>query len=87
MIKALAHPTRLHIAEILSDGPVCVSDIQAKAGSDLSTISKHLSIMRDAGWLSSQKQGLHIFYSLSCSCLDDFLRCVDTLASNPNSCC
>ena len=87
VIKALAHPTRLHIAEILSDGPVCVSDIQAKAGSDLSTISKHLSIMRDAGWLSSQKQGLHIFYSLSCSCLDDFLRCVDTLASNPNSCC
>jgi len=87
VIKALAHPTRLQIAEILAHGPACVSDLQAKVGSDLSTISKHLAIMRQAGWLTSKKKGLHIFYSLSCSCLDDFLRCVDTLASNPNSCC
>lgn len=87
VIKALAHPTRLQIAEILSNGPVCVSDIQAAVGSDLSTVSKHLTIMREAGWLTSDKQGLHIYYRLSCSCLDDFLRCVDTLASNPNSCC
>ena len=87
VIKALAHPTRLQIAEILSSGPACVSDLQAKVGSDLSTISKHLTIMRQAGWLISEKQGLHIFYSLSCACLDDFLRCVDTLANHPNSCC
>ena len=87
VIKALAHPTRLQIAEILSNGPVCVSDLQAKLGGDLSTISKHLTVMRHAGWLTSDKQGLHIFYSLSCPCLDDFLRCVDILANNPSSCC
>ncbi|MGC6466125.1 MAG: ArsR/SmtB family transcription factor [Akkermansiaceae bacterium] len=87
VIKALAHPTRLLVAEFLRDGPCCVSDIHQHVGGDLSTVSKHLTIMREAGWLTSEKEGLHIHYQLSCSCLDDFLRCVDTLADNPSSCC
>lgn len=87
VIKALAHPTRLQIAELLGKGPCCVSDIQAQVGGDLSTVSKHLTIMRQAGWLTSEKKGLHIHYRLSCICLDEFLRCVDILATNPNQCC
>lgn len=86
VIKALAHPSRLRIAEILSTGPACVTEIHREIGGDLSTVSKHLTIMREAGWLTAEKNGLHIFYQLSCPCLDDFLRCIDTLAST-NSCC
>ncbi|MFT6498859.1 MAG: ArsR family transcriptional regulator [Akkermansiaceae bacterium] len=41
-------------------------------------------MMREAGWLTCQKTGLHIYYSLACDCLDDFLCCVDSLSTNSN---
>lgn len=85
VIKALAHPTRLRIIEFLSSGPRCVSAIQAEVGSDLSTVSKHLSLMREAGWVSCEKRGLQIYYEIACTCLEDFLRCVDTLARETES--
>lgn len=87
VIKALAHPTRLRIVEILAKSPTCVTDLQLAVGGDLSTVSKHLTVMRLAGWIEAEKNGLHVVYQLSCACLDDFLRCIDTLASNPESCC
>ncbi|MEM1084897.1 MAG: metalloregulator ArsR/SmtB family transcription factor [Verrucomicrobiota bacterium] len=90
VIKALAHPTRLQLAEALrGDGVCCVGELHARVGGDLSTVSKHLSLMRDAGWIKSEKRGLHIHYSLACDCLGEFLRCVDQLAatSNKENCC
>lgn len=89
VIKALAHPTRLQIAEALVDGPLCVSDLRALTKYDLSTVSKHLNLMRQAGWICCEKQGLHVFYELSCPCFKEFLRCVDTLAKSPQDpeCC
>jgi len=88
IIKALAHPTRLRIAEILASGPSCVGDLHQKIGGDLSTVSKHLTIMRQAGWLTCQKSGLQVHYTLACDCLDDFLRCIDSLAQGqPDSNC
>lgn len=80
VIKALAHPTRLRITEVLSEAPRCVSAIQALVGGDISTVSKHLSLMREAGWVSCEKDGLHIRYQIACGCLEEFLRCVDSLA-------
>ncbi len=87
VIKALAHPTRLSIAQALAEGPMVVGEIHALAGGDLSTVSKHLSLMRQAGWLACEKKGLHIHYRLACDCLDDFLRCVDSLAGSGPDCC
>ena len=87
VIKALAHPTRLRVAELLAQKPSCVSELHQQIGGDLSTVSKHLSIMREAGWLTCHKTGLHIHYSLACNCLDEFLRCVDSLAQDPSNCC
>lgn len=87
VIKALAHPTRLAIAEALSRGPLCVGELQARVGGDLSTVSKHLSLMREAGWLACEKRGLHVHYFLACDCLDQFLHCVDTLAGPDPNCC
>ena len=81
IIKALAHPARLEIAQALAAGPRCVSDLQALVGSDISTVSKHLALMRKAGWISCRKDGLHIFYRLACPCLNEFLQCVDSLGA------
>ena len=89
IIKALAHPTRLQIAESLFDGPRCVSDLHAETGFDLSTVSKHLNLMREAGWIRCEKKGLQVFYELACPCFKVFLNCVDSLvaAASDSDCC
>lgn len=79
VIKALAHPSRLAIAEALQDGERCVCDLRELVGTDLSTVSKHLSVMRRAGLVSTEKRGLKVFYRLRCPCLLSFLECVDSL--------
>jgi DNA-binding transcriptional ArsR family regulator len=90
VIKALAHPSRLLIAEALLDGEQCVCDLQELVGADMSTVSKHLSLMRSAGVLVCEKRGLNIYYRLACGCLGDFLRCVDQMTParpRQKSCC
>ena len=87
VIKALAHPTRLAIAEALAAGPRCVSDLHALTDADLSTVSKHLTLMRQAGWIACEKRGQHVHYRLACDCLPTFLQCIDSLASDHSDCC
>lgn len=87
VIKALAHPTRLAIAEALAEGPLCVSDLHALTDADLSTVSKHLTLMRQAGWIACEKRGQHVHYRLACDCLPTFLQCIDSLASDHSDCC
>ncbi len=79
IIKALAHPSRLAIAEALEAGERCVCDLTDLIGADMSTVSKHLTVMRDAGLLDAEKRGLKVFYRLRCACLMSFLDCVDDL--------
>ncbi|MGB3119189.1 MAG: metalloregulator ArsR/SmtB family transcription factor [Verrucomicrobiales bacterium] len=79
LIKALAHPSRLAIAEALQDGERCVCDLRELVGSDLSTVSKHLTVMREAGLLELEKRGLNVYYRLKCPCLLSFFECVDAL--------
>lgn len=79
VIKALAHPSRLAIAEALEEGERCVCDLTDLVGADMSTVSKHLTVMRAAGLLDAEKRGLKVFYRLRCACLMSFLDCVDDL--------
>ncbi len=79
VIKALAHPSRLAIAEALQEGERCVQDLTKLVGADISTVSKHLTLMRDVGLLETEKRGLHVFYKLRCPCLTSFFECVDSL--------
>jgi ArsR family transcriptional regulator len=79
-IKALAHPSRLLIIESLHAGERCVCELRELTGTDLSTVSKHLAILRKAGLVTSQKRGLKVFYRLCCDCLVPFLNCLDQLS-------
>jgi ArsR family transcriptional regulator len=81
VIKALAHPARLEIVQALAAGDRCVSELQALVGGDLSTVSKHLTLMRKAGWIDCQKQGQQVRYRLACDCLPTFLRCVEDIGN------
>jgi ArsR family transcriptional regulator, arsenate/arsenite/antimonite-responsive transcriptional repressor len=83
IIKALAHPTRLFIVEELEKGDRCVNELTAMIGSDMSTVSKHLSVLKNAGIITDSKSGTSIFYHLKTPCILGFIGCVeDVLESN-----
>ena len=79
VIKALAHPSRVLIAEALTEGEKCVCELTELVGADISTVSKHLSVMRAVGLVEVEKRGLNQFYRLRCPCLLEFFRCVDLI--------
>ncbi len=81
VIKAMAHPSRLAMAEAMQQGERCVCDLRDIVGADLSTVSKHLAVMRKAGLVDMEKRGLNVFYRLRCPCLLSFLDCVDNLGA------
>lgn len=85
ILKAIAHPSRLLITEALMSGERCVQELRDMVGDDLSTVSKHLSILRTAGVLVSEKRGQNVFYALACDCFGDFLHCVDRVCPRPKS--
>ncbi len=82
MIKALAHPARLLVIDKLSKGETCVCELTKLIGSDISTVSKHLLVLRNAGIVNTEKRGLQVFYSLNCPCVIDFLECSERAVRN-----
>jgi DNA-binding transcriptional ArsR family regulator len=85
VIKALAHPSRVLIAEALIDEERCVCELTELVGADISTVSKHLSVMKNAGLVEIEKRGLNVYYRLSCPCLMEVFRCVDLIVRNHRS--
>ena len=79
VLKAMAHPTRLFLADRLRDGEKCVRELTAMVGADISTVSKHLAILKSAGIVLDRKQGLQVFYSLRFPCVLDFFTCVESV--------
>jgi ArsR family transcriptional regulator len=79
IIKALAHPTRIFIVEELEKGELCVCELQEMIGDDMSTISKHLAILKNAGFISFEKRGLNMFYRLNTPCALKFLECSEKI--------
>ena len=77
ILKALAHPARLLMVDALAQGPLCVCELRAMVGSDLSTVSKHLSVLKNAGIVADEKRGAQVFYRLRCPCVTDFLVCAE----------
>jgi len=80
VLKSLSHPTRLFIVDQLSSGERCVCELQQEIGADMSTVSKHLALLREAGVVRSEKRGTQVFYSLAGSCVPGFLDCIGRLA-------
>ncbi|HCE00790.1 MAG TPA: transcriptional regulator [Armatimonadetes bacterium] len=81
VLKALAHPVRVQLIEQLSRGERCVCEIHAIVGSDLTTVSKHLSVLKSAGLVSDERRGQQVFYTLLVPCLNSFVECVDAVVS------
>jgi len=77
IIKALAHPARLFMVEELKNGERCVCELQEMIGYDMSTVSKHLSVLKNAGIVLDRKEGTSSYYSLKVPCILNFFDCVE----------
>lgn len=84
VLKALGHPSRLLMLEALAEGERCVCDLQALVGSDMSTVSKHLSLLREAGLVQSRKEGLWVHYRLAAA-VPELLDAVDRVLGQPRA--
>ncbi|MBE0501881.1 MAG: winged helix-turn-helix transcriptional regulator [Desulfuromonadales bacterium] len=77
VLKAMAHPSRLFIIEELEKGERCVCDLTEMIGADISTVSKHLSLLKQAGIVIDEKRGNQVFYRLRVPCIINFFGCVE----------
>lgn len=75
IFKALGHPSRLLMADAMRSGEKCVCELRDLVGGDMSTVSRHLAVLRDAGVIVGEKRGTNIYYRLLLTCLDGFLGC------------
>jgi DNA-binding transcriptional ArsR family regulator len=72
--KALAHPVRLQILDMLRSGEVCVCHMETALGKRQAYISQQLMVLRDAGLVESRKDGLSVFYRLIDEVVFDLLE-------------
>lgn len=79
VMKAMAHPSRLLIIDKLAEGERCVQELTAMIGADMSTVSKHLGVMKQAGIVEDEKRGLQVFYTLKVPCVVSLFSCIEAV--------
>ena len=79
IVKAMAHPARLFIVDQLSRREHCVCELTEMIGTDVSTVSRHLSILKAAGIVQDDKRGTQVFYRLRVPCVLNFFSCVESV--------
>ena len=77
IFKALGHPARIRMIQALAEEEKCVCYLVEVAGLGWSTVSRHLSVLREAGVITCEKRGLQVFYRLALPCVIRFLDCLE----------
>jgi ArsR family transcriptional regulator len=76
VLKALAHPSRLLLVERLEQRARCVSELTRLVGADVTTVSKHLAVLKRAGIVAAERRGMQVYYRLAMPCVMGFFNCV-----------
>ena len=74
IFKALAHPLRLKMVEMLLDDECCVTDVSNALGMPQSTSSQHISILKNAGVVFPKKYGTRTCYFVNEGIVTDILK-------------
>ena len=77
VLKAIAHPSRLLIIEELARQERCVNELTAMVGADMSTVSKHLTVLKNVGLIEDDKRGTMVYYRLRTPCIQNVFACVE----------
>jgi ArsR family transcriptional regulator len=81
VFRALGNETRLQITTALSERESCVSDLRERVGASWSTVSQHLSVLKNAGVVDCTKQGNQVLYRLALPCVATFVHCLEAVAN------
>jgi len=81
ILKALAHPVRLQILDALREESECVCHLTTLLGKRQAYISQQLSVLREAGLVVDEKEGLNVFYRVSD---ERVFRILDALREAPD---
>ena len=80
--KALAHPMRIRILELLSDGDKTVNELQSILGSEGSAVSQQLAVLRSKNVVQGLKDGTSVIYSLRDPRIKDLLLVAKQIFDN-----
>lgn len=75
-MKALAHPARLRLVDELAAGERCLCELQPLFNQDKSTLSRHVSALRNAGIVSERREGVRVYLQLATPCILKVFDCV-----------
>lgn len=73
LFKALGHPARVRVLEVLSEGEHTVSDLQPLVGIESSHLSQQLGVLRRAGLVTTRREGSSVHYALRDPLVADLL--------------
>jgi len=85
VLKALGHESRLLIVHRLGTGDCTAGELTDLVGSDQSTVSKHLAVLRLHGIVKDRRDGNRVVYSLRTPCILDFFACTGRVISELHS--
>ncbi len=78
-LRALADPTRRKILEILKGGSMSAGEISERFEMTAAAVSRHLSVLKDAGLIRDRRDGKFIFYELNASVLEEIMLWISNL--------
>ncbi|MDP3275095.1 MAG: metalloregulator ArsR/SmtB family transcription factor [Deltaproteobacteria bacterium] len=76
VFRAAGDPARLRVLELLSHGELCVTDVAAVSGEELSTVSQRLRVLRAERLVRRRRDGKHIYYALADAHIASLLHAV-----------
>lgn len=74
VFRALSDPTRREILELLRSGPRTSGEIAEKFTTSWATVSRHLSVLKDAGLILAERDGQHVVYELNTTVFQDVVE-------------
>jgi len=84
-MKALADPIRREILSMLKGGRMSAGDICVHFDVTAASVSRHLSVLRDADLIRDSREGKYIFYELNASVLEEILIWLAELKGEDNA--
>jgi len=75
VLKALANESRLLIVDRLSQGECSAGELTRLVGTDQTTVSKHLAVLRAHGIVEDRREGSAVVYKLLTPCVTNFFSC------------
>jgi ArsR family transcriptional regulator len=83
MLQAIDQPARLEILQVIGSGEACVCHLEAALGQRQAYISQHLMALRDAGIITSRRDGRYVYYRLTDARVLDLIGLAGSLAGVP----